>query len=344
MRSAARSLLVMALVSAFIAAGSPAGRSAAWTPPAQSTTEPRALYQALNELRPDTEHVFSVRDIELRRSAIGISLIEGKLAFLTPIGGKVTGAVFTGRAHIIATPRDAAERRSLVTFVGVPLLDQAFSRAYFRFTDDTAGELQRQFAAAGLKPAADRDFAEEWNSTVSNLNSSHSLRVMADLLSSDPQPYFSAALAGSLSGPFDVLLDRRRDEPVLIGAVRIVPGSGPRYDVWASFATPDAPPAKENVLPVDYRLDTTIGDDLSLAGDAHLHYKAAREGDRMIGVELSRFLTVESVTIEGGAPLVFFHNEDLSRAELALRGNDLVYIVLAQPMKMAEELRLEMRY
>jgi len=344
MRSAARCLLVMAVVSAFVAAGSQAGRTGAKTPPAQSTTEPRALYQALNELRPDSEHVFAVHDIELRRSAIGISLIEGKLAFLTPIGGKVTGAVFTGRAHIIATPRDAAERRSLVTFVGVPLLDQAFSRAYFRFTDDTAGELQRQFAAAGVKPAADRDFAEEWNNTVSNLNSSHSLRVMMDLLSSDPQPYFSAALAGSLSGPFDVLLDRRRDEPVLIGAVRNVPGGGPRYDVWASFATPDAPPAKENILPVDYRLDTTIGDDLSLSGDAHLHYKAAREGDRMIGVELSRFLTVESVTIEGGAPLVFFHNEDLSRAELGLRGNDLVYIVLAQPMKMAEELRLEIRY
>src|SRR5271154_4487689 len=343
MRSAARCLLVMAVVSAFVAAGSQAGRTGAKTPPAQSTTEPRALYQALNELRPDSAHVFAVHDIELRRSAIGISLIEGKLAFLTPIGGKVTGAVFTGRAHIIATPRDAAERRSLVTFVGVPLLDQAFSRAYFRFTDDTAGELQRQFAAAGVKPAQDRDFAEEWNNTVSNLNSSHSLRVMMDVLSSDPQPYFSAALAGSLSGPFDVLLDRRRDEPVLIGAVRNVQG-GPRYDVWASFATPDAPPAKENILPVDYRLDTTIGDDLSLAGDAHLHYKAAREGDRMIGVELSRFLTVESVTIEGGAPLVFFHNEDLSRAELGLRGNDLVYIVLAQPMKMAEELRLEIRY
>src|ERR1700683_1104013 len=256
MRSAARWLLVVALVLAFVAGSSVAERTAASTTAAtQSSTEPRALYQALNELRADSDHVYAVRDIQLRRSAISISLIEGKLAFLTPIGGKITGAVFTGRAHIIATPRDAAERRSLVTFVGVPLLDQAFSRAYCGFPDDTAGELQRQFAAAGVKPAADRDFGEEWNSTVSNLNSSHSLRVMMDLLSSDPQPYFSAALAGSLSGPFDVLLDRRRDEPVLIGAVRIVPG-GPRYDVWASFATPDAPPAKENVLPVDYRLDT----------------------------------------------------------------------------------------
>jgi hypothetical protein len=338
-------LLVTALVSAFVAASVPAGPiGASSMQPAQSPAEPRALYQALNDLRPDSEHVFAIHEIQLRRSAIGISLIEGKLAFLTPIGGKITGAVFTGRAHIIATPRDAAERRSLVNFVGVPLLDQAFSRAYFRFTDDTATELLRQFEAAGVKPAPDRDFGGEWNTTVGNLNSSHSLRIMMDLLSSDPQPYFSAAVAGALAGPFDVLVDRRRDEPVLIGAVRNVPGGGPRYDVWASFASPDSPAAPENVLPLDYRLDTTIADDLSLVGDAHLHYKAARPGDRMIGVELSRFLTVESVTIEGGAPLVFFHNEDLSRAELGMRGNDLVYIVLAQPMKMADELHFEVRY
>jgi hypothetical protein len=347
MRSSPRILLAVALVSTFAAADPPSARPIGLAKPtaatAQSSPEPRALYQALNELRPDAERVFAVHEIQMRRSAVDVSLIEGKLAFLTPIGGKITGAVFTGRAHVIATPRDAAERRSLVNFVGVPLLDQAFSRAYFRFTDDTAADLLHQFEAAGVKPAPDRDFAEEWVNTVSNLNSSHSLRIMMDLLSSDPQPYFSAALAGALAGPFDVLIDRRRDEPVLIGAVRNVQG-GPRYDVWASFATPDAPPAKENVLPVDYHLDTTIGDDLSLAGDAHLHYKAARDGDRMIGVELSRFLTVESVTIDAGAPLVFFHNDDLSRAELRLRGNDLVYIVLAHPMKTAEEINLEIRY
>ncbi|MGA8073387.1 MAG: M1 family aminopeptidase [Candidatus Acidiferrales bacterium] len=358
MRSGVRGLLVLGMVSALVGAALPARMGASRTapisrpeprierqsfPPAQAPNDPRALYQALNELRPDAEHVFAVRDLALRRSAIDFTLIEGKLAFLTPLNGKVTGAVFTGRAHIIATPRDAAERRSLVNFVGVPLLDQAFSRAYFRFTDDTAAELLRHFEASGVKPAPDSDFAEEWNNTVSNLNSSHSLRIMMDFLSSDPQPYFSAALAGAQAGPFDVLVDRRRDEPVLIGAVRNAPG-GPKYEVWASFAAPDAPPARENMLPVDYRLDTSIGDDLALAGDAHLHLKAARDGDRVFGVELSRLLSVESVTLEGGAPLVYFHNEDLSREELELRGNDLVYIVLAQPMKIGEEFRLEIRY
>ncbi len=309
----------------------------------EATLDPHPLFDALNAVRPDPEHVYDIHEINLRRSSIDITLIEGKLAFLAPINGLITGAVFTGRAHIIATPRDAAERRSLVNFVGVPLIDQAFSRAYLRFTDDTAEELLRGFAAAGITAQADEDFAEDWNSTVGNLNSSHSLRIMTDLLSDDPQPYFSAALAGSQVGPFDVLVDRRREEPVLIGSVRSAPG-GPIYEVWASFAAPDAPPVRESVLPVDYRLDTTIGDDLALAGDDHMHLKGARTGDRVIAVELSRLLSVDSVTAEGGPPLAFFHNEDLSRQELSQRGNDLVYIVLAHPIKQDEELRLAIRY
>lgn len=340
MGSGVRCLLVLGIVCVSLGAGLP-GRQG--LPAAQSSDDPHALYQALNDLRPDTEHVFAVRDVSLRRSAIDITLIEGKLAFLAALGGKVTGAVFTGRAHIIATPRDAAERRSLVNYVSVPLLDQAFSRAYFRFTDDTAAELLRRFDAAGAKAAPDSAFGEEWNNTVGNLNSPHSLRIMMDLLSNDPQPYFSAALAGSQAGPFDLVVDRRREEPALIGAVRTAPG-GPRYEVWASFAPPDIPAAQDNVQPIDYRLETTIGDDLSLAGEAHLHLKAARGGDRMIGIELSRLLSVESVTLESGAPLAFFHNEDLSSAELAQRGNDSVFIVLPQAMKAAEELRMEMRY
>ena len=149
-----------------------------------------------------------------------------------------------------------------------------------------------------------------------------------DFLSSDPQPYFSAALAGAQAGPFDVLVDRTRDEPVLIGAVRNAPG-GPKYEVWASFAAPDAPPARENMLPVDYRLDTSIGDDLALAGDAHLHLKAARDGDR-VSASSFRASKRRERHARRRRPAGLFHNEDLSRAELELRGNDLVYIVLAR--------------
>ncbi|HXW18596.1 MAG TPA: M1 family aminopeptidase, partial [Candidatus Acidoferrales bacterium] len=81
-----------------------------------------------------------------------------------------------------------------------------------------------------------------------------------------------------------------------------------------------------------------------LSGDAHLRLKAQREGERMIALELSRALSVESITSEGGAPLVFFQNEDLSRQEIASRGNDELYVVLPSAMRAQEEIQLEIKY
>ncbi|MGB8593154.1 MAG: M1 family aminopeptidase [Candidatus Acidiferrales bacterium] len=305
--------------------------------------DPKALYKALTELRVEGAQVFSVHDIVLRRSAFDISLVEGKLAFLTPIGNRITGAVFSGRGHIIATPRDAGERRSLAEFLGVPLLDQPFSRAYFRFTDDTAEELERRLAAAAIVPHADEEFAGTWNSTVSNMNASHALRIMFDLLSGEPQPYFSASLGGASVGPFDVVVDRRRAEPILIGQERIG-GGVERYDVWASFATSDVPAAPDSVIPVDYRIDTTIADDVSLEGHTHVHLRMQRDGERMLALELSRALSVESVSEEDGTPLVYFQNNDLSRQEIARRGNDAVFVVLPAAPAAQADVRLEIRY
>ena len=106
------------------------------------SSDPRALYQALNALRPDGEHVYTIHELNLRRDVVNVRLIEGKLAFFQPIDGHVTGAVFTGRGHIFATPRDRGERQSIAQFLGVPMVGQDFTRAYLRFTDDTAAEIR----------------------------------------------------------------------------------------------------------------------------------------------------------------------------------------------------------
>src|SRR5579862_9684858 len=51
--------------------------------------DPHALYQALNELRADGTHVYSVQDLTLRRDAVNFIFAEGKLAFLPALGGHV---------------------------------------------------------------------------------------------------------------------------------------------------------------------------------------------------------------------------------------------------------------
>jgi hypothetical protein len=311
---------------------------------AQPQDEARSLYHALNDLRADAARVYVVHDLNLRRDAIKLKLSEGKLAFYSPLRGQITGAVFTGRGRVIATPPAPGERRSLAQFLGVPILDETFSRAILRFDDDTASEIEQELRGAGAEPTSDPEFARSWDAISTGLNPWHSLRIMVDWLSTNPLPYFCALVAGDSHGTFDLLLDRRRDEQVLFGQPR--PSSGARfYDVWASFKAADAPQAPVGAFsPIDYRVDTAIADDLSLEGATTLRLKVLRGGDRVVPLELSRNLAVQGVKTEDGRPLAFFQNEDLGRRELLRRATDAVLVILPEPARAGEEIHLRVSY
>jgi hypothetical protein len=308
------------------------------------SADPHALYQALNELRADATHVYAVGDLNLRRDIVNLRLTDGKLAFLQALDGRVTGAVFTGHGHIFATPRGRGERQSLAQFLRVPILDQTFSRAYLRFTDDSASEIKKELESSGAAQASDPDFAESWEAVIANLNPWHSLRIMFDWLSADPLPYFYAGIASESVGPFDVLVDKRRDEQVLIGQPRFA-GGARLYDTWASFRGVDAPQKPVRTFaPVDYRVETAIADDLSLEGKTTLHVKTRRAGERVLPLELSRNLAVEEVKLENGKPLAYFQNEDMSRRDILSQGNDSLLVVLPAGAKSDEDFRVEVKY
>jgi len=66
--------------------------------------------------------------------------------------GRATGVVFSGRGHVSANLRDPAEKQSLVHFLGVPLLDQTFSRAYLHFDDGSGEEILDQLRRSSANP------------------------------------------------------------------------------------------------------------------------------------------------------------------------------------------------
>ncbi len=187
---------------------SPAGANVPAAGPAH------ALYDALNALRVNSHEVYSIKNLDLRRDILHITFVEGRLAFLESFQGKITGAVFSGRGHILGVPREPSEKESLARFVGTPLLDEDISNTYLRFDDDTAAELQSKLRAAGDVPVDDPSISVEWNPVVAVLNRWHSLRLLSDLFAAHIQPYFYAGMEGASSGPFDVLVDDRREEQV----------------------------------------------------------------------------------------------------------------------------------
>lgn len=317
------------------------------SPPQSIPGEPRALYQALNTLRPDPARVYAVKLLSLRRDVINLTFDEGKLALFQPLGGHITGAVFAGRGHVIATPHDAGERRSLAQFVGVPILDQTFSRAYLRFDDTTAEEIEKDLQTAGDAPVNDADFTQSWNSLFVNVNPWHSLRIMQDWLAAAPVPYFQVSILSDTLGTIDMLVDGRRAEQVLFGQPRITNNSE-SFDVWASFPamdTADSPsPHREAFVPVNYSIDTRVADDLSLDGTTTLHLQAVGGGERIVPLELSRNLAITGVRGENGAPLVYFQNEDLSKREVERVGNDAFLVVLPAPVPAGASFQIQVSY
>lgn len=312
-----------------------------------STADARILYKELNALRVDPEHVYQIRSIRLRRGPISLTLENGEVAFFTAFQGRVTGAVFKGQGHIIGTPRDPSERLSIAHYLKLPLVDLAFTNALFRFTDDTASELmhaiQSEAAGAHIDTVPDKSLSDLWDQVAEKSNPWQSRRILFDWLSTNPQPYFFGRFVSDAAGIFDVVVDPRREEPVFMGQPRSGP-DGDFYDVWTSFTPENSHGQSETFLPVDYALDTAITDDFSLTGSATLHFKAARPGERMVNLELSRQLAVTSCTDEAGKPLEYFQNDDMSQRDLARHGNDQLLVALPTAPADGQEFRIKIAY
>jgi hypothetical protein len=314
----------------------------------QSTTNAddssaHAIYGRLNALRVDPGQIYSVHNLDLRRDTIHFSFYDGQIAFFEPFDGKITGAVFSGSGHILAIPRDPTEKISIARFLGAPLLDQHFEKACLRFDDDTAAELTAGLRATGAAVVTDPATAEDWDATVASLNPSHSLRILTDLLSEHPASYFYAGLMGDTSGPFDVLVDNRRAEQIMFGQPKIV-NDLTFYDVWASYPRQGAaePPA---LFAADhYALDTTVQFDMGLSGNADLTLRALRGGERVIPLELSNHLRVETVTDEPGRPLEFFQSDAAVRGDIAAQGNNALTVILPVATVARQVIRLRVTY
>lgn len=341
-----RTALILGLAIFLAASALPALRTAQEAPSPQqnaAAVPPQQLYQSLSALEVDPAHVYDVHDLTLRRDGVALTLTDGTLGFLQPLDGRVSGAVFIGRGRVFALPPNTAERASVLRFLKVPLIDVEFWQAYLRFDDDTAKEIQRDLTEQKIAASSDPSFVQNWDPIVAQLNPGSSVRIMEDWLSTAPRPYFYAALNSRSVGAFDVVVDERRAETILIGQPRQANGAA-IFDVWTSYAAPNLPPQHAEFQPLDYSVDTTIAGDLSLTGATTIHWKALRSGDRMLELELSRFLRVANVTDSTGQPLVFFQNQQLRRQEIARRGNDLLFVVLPAAAEAGAEYRLRVDY
>src|SRR6266404_7373569 len=273
--------------------------------PAEKTA--REIYDQLNALRVDPATLYDIEPanrIELRRGDVQLSFEQGKLAFLQLFEGRATGAVFFGRGHILAVPRDPVEKQQMAHFLGAPVLDQDFTSACLRFTDDTSADLLQQLHQAAVSPQQDSAFAARWDSILATLNPGQSLRVLFEYLSQTPRPYFVGSIDGATIGPFDVILDPLRPESFLLGQTKNNAGRT-FYDVWASYRAPGTAAPAVPFRALHYSIDTSILANNSLEAKTEVRFRAESGGERVLPLQLSRMLNIEEVSGEHGEPLTY---------------------------------------
>ncbi|PYU72629.1 MAG: hypothetical protein DMG49_07525 [Acidobacteria bacterium] len=139
------------------------------------------------------------------------------------------------------------------------------------------------------------------------------------------------------------MLDTQHDEQFLLGQVHKAGGKS-FYDVWTSHRIPGSP-----ILPVAFRalhysIETTISSNNSLDATTSVRLRAETGTERVLAFQLSRALTIDSVTGERGESLPFFQNEGMSLQERSVRGNDYLDVVLPQTPAGRQEFTLHFHY
>ncbi len=303
--------------------------------------EADGILAQLSKIRLDKKQIYNIRDITLRRDALSISLNRGVIAFLEPVQGRVTGAVFIGNGEVVAIPPDAMEKQQMYKFTGSPIMDETFQSGIFRFTDKTFDEIKREISQHAEEDVTPEDSAQfdSWDPKIAQRATLINTRMLADFLEPSSQPFFLAELNGEKSGWFDAIFDLRAAEEVSVLQVHEM-GNSSIADMWASFnqrseARNRESVAHENKSPVSvlsYDIDASLSNG-QMEARADVRTKGRVDGARVLSFILSPSLRVASL-VTGDEPVPFYQYPN----------SDSVTAVLARPLKSGQDMVLRFMY
>ena len=339
-----------------------------------------ALYLQLGRVGLDAKRVYKVRDASIERPDVHISLEDGTIAFTEDVMGRITGAFFEGEGEILLTPPNEVERRSLSLFTGAAIVEERFATAYFRFNDDTAAELRPGLRATDDASEFVSHWSETARNLAQGDAMRLFLTFSRWLPTSGEQPgdggkvgpvlaagkadsgdhMLHARLQGIKLGIFDVYYDSAAGEQVEAGQARTAENSGTYYDVWTSFsvhrsstekqnlsemgAEPESASSREDSIAIrHYWISSEVAPPKQIHSEARLQIEVRQGGQRALLFELSRFLLLERVEMDGKA-VEFIHNPAMEGTQLSRQGNDVVAIILPSPALTGQKMELRFVY
>lgn len=345
----------LALLSPFARAQEVQSQGATVTP-AGGASDAIALYRNLRTAGLDASKIYNIRDAEFDLEDMHFALKEGTIAFLQPVAGHVTGAMFVGDGEVLLVPPDQGERASLALFTKAAVLEENFQSAYLRFFDD---QLAKDLEAELRPPDDPAAFQKQWAPIIKNLAESDALRLLTLLTNetdgSKQARFLHARVSSRQRGTFDLIFDT--DAPEQINAGQVSYGaSGTFYDSWLSFVMRskrqreqteiDAKTREEKEDPVaipNLKINVGVHPPDSLDAVAEVTLLPKQSGVRTLIFELSRYLKVSSITV-AGKRIDFIQNEALAGTELARRGNDVVAVIFPEALPQGKPVQVTFTY
>ena len=263
-------------------------------------------YQQLRNLTLSGEAV-SVTNFKLKRDAGTLNFYSGTVCFVTPVQGKVTGAVFVGDGTFVLDPPLESERQSLKLLTKENEFSEKFSQAVLRFTDSTYDDIKKggSPASGGCDAGLLKD---SQNTTRHKLKQNMEARILEDVLSPEAGGLFCVFIHGKRYSDkeiFEIEPNRGADQ------VSFRTYDENKWGNWALFnlSREHKPESIGRLMRIEHqKLDVTFEKNGSLSGKATTDFVARRNGVRVVPLDLFRPLRVQSVTANG-QPLAFIQED-----------------------------------
>ena len=303
-----------------------------------------ATYQQLRNITLSTEAV-SVTDVTLKKDAATFQLNSGTVCFFSPVGGKVTGAIFAGEGRLLLTPPIPAEERSLSLLTKEKEYSENFSRMVLRFTDDTYDVLKKAGKPVSQAACEAGFIADTQHIMRKKLHYNLDARILQDVLSPQPGGFFVAFIRGHhYSDKTLFVIDPHGVPDVYPEEIELQTYEDNKEGVWAAFhytseyADGKASSAQNNnTVHIEHqRLDTMIEKSAHLSGKAVTSFVARAPGVRVVPFSLFPTLRVKSVTGDGGTPLNFIQEDKLDDPDF--------WVVLSKPLEVGEKYTITTTY
>jgi len=291
------------------------------------------VYQQLRNAGLSGEAV-SVNDIDLKRE-IGTFHLSGTVCFLTPAQGKVTGAVFMGDGNFVIDTSSAAERSMLKLLTREAEFSENFSRLVLRFTDSTYDELKKAGAVSSGRCDAGL-LKDSQHATRHKLKQNLELRILEDVLSTEPGSLFAAFVHGKRYSDKELYMIDPHGTP---DQVILMTYDDAMYGVWAgsNLSEENSRGRPWNRAHIErQQIDTTVEKSGNLAGKATTTFVANLNGLRVLPFDLFRTLRVQSVLTDSGNSLSFVQEDKNDDADFG--------VILAKPLSAGEKLTIATTY